>query len=463
MSAPAAAAPARGRPRALEWGVAWLLPVSAAVALGGVSHRPLALAVLALSAGWAIVALMRRVGGAGVWLLGLTASVLLGELASVGAGGQSGRILWPDLVLVAGLTIAVVRSRGEMAIPRAPFLAAMAPFLAWAAASALVAADPLTALAELKEWAVAGLAGAAAAAWASDARRARLLLGGVAATGALLGLAMAWVAFHHPAGIVIAVMLKLVDLPWGRSNYLAGFLILSLPLALGLWGGARRLGPRLGWTVVIAACALGLALAASKGAMVSLLLMAPVALIGAGREGRGMRIGLFAVLGVTAGLFVTGPLRQVLDYRLGVAALDYSMSERVALYRLAWGSFLRHPLTGLGINNFSVASNPLHGLDTVPHNLELGFLAELGAPGLVLALVWVGTLLLTAWRLHGLAPGPAERALALGVRTAWLGFAAHNQVESTLYGGQFKVVLMVAAAATWALGAAWGARAERSS
>ena len=149
--------------------------------------------------------------------------------------------------------------------------------------------------------------------------------------------------------------------------------------------------------------------------------------------------------------FVSGPLRQVLDFRLGAAALDFSMSERLALYRLAWESFLAHPLVGLGLNNFSVASHALRGLDTVPHNLELGLLAELGAPGLVLALVWMGSIAVTVRRAGAAARTPGDRVFAAGVSAAWLGCLVHNQVESTLYGGQFKIVLLILAAATCAL------------
>ena len=96
-------------------------------------------------------------------------------------------------------------------------------------------------------------------------------------------------------------------------------------------------------------------------------------------------------------------------------------------------------------------SNALHGLDTVPHNLELGFLAELGLPGLVLALAWIFTLGRSAWRVGSAARAPAERAMGLGLWAAWLAFVLHNQMESTIYGEQFKLLLMLAAAATWRL------------
>jgi O-antigen ligase len=121
------------------------------------------------------------------------------------------------------------------------------------------------------------------------------------------------------------------------------------------------------------------------------------------------------------------------------------------LYGLAWKAFATHPLLGVGLNNFSVISNALHGLDTVPHNLELGYLAELGLPGLVLALVWIFTLGRSVWGVRRAAREPADRAMGLGLWAAWLAFVLHNQMESTIYGEQFKLLLMLVAAATWRL------------
>ena len=149
--------------------------------------------------------------------------------------------------------------------------------------------------------------------------------------------------------------------------------------------------------------------------------------------------------------FAFGPLQQVMQYRFQASALDFSASARVDLYRLCLEEFWSSPLFGIGINNFSVASNRLEGVDTVPHNLELGFLAELGAPGLVLVLIWVGTLGAAAWRARQRAQTPRARVLALGLWAAFLGFMLHNQFESTLYGEQFKLLLVLVAAATWRL------------
>ena len=118
--------------------------------------------------------------------------------------------------------------------------------------------------------------------------------------------------------------------------------------------------------------------------------------------------------------------------------------------------FQQHPLLGVGLGNFEVISNRLHGVDTVPHQYALGFLSELGIPGACLALGLMAALLGLAWRARRVAGTPPERSLALGTWAAMIGFAVHNQIESTIYGEQYKILLVLLAAATWGL-----ARVER--
>lgn len=394
---------------------------------------------------------LRRHGAFTVWIVVLAGSVLLGELGAVSFGGQNGRLLWADFVIALGVGVALLEGRFALAVPRAPFLVPLGAFVAWATLSLLAAGDLLTGIAELKEWfamlAVAGFA----VAYARDAVRARRLLGAVAITGACVAAHMAVVAWTAPLGPVLAVLMKQVDLPWGRTNYLAGILILALPLALGLMGHARALPLRLVWVVVALANAAGLALSASKGAILALALALLVAYLQGGRATRVAATVVLAIAGAGVAVFEFTPLHQVLAYRMQATAIDYSASERMDLYRLAFEQFLRHPLLGVGINNFSVLANRLRGVDTVPHNLELGFLAELGLPGLLLACWWLARIGRSAWAARQ-AADPRERALGVALWAAFLAALLHNHVESTIYGQQYKMLLALTAAAMARLG-----------
>jgi O-antigen ligase len=173
-------------------------------------------------------------------------------------------------------------------------------------------------------------------------------------------------------------------------------------------------------------------------------------------------LGIVTLIGAGAFTFTLGPLQQVLAYRLQQSAIDYSVGERMELYTLAWSEFVRHPVLGIGLNNFSVSAHRLTGVDTVPHNFALGFLAELGGVGLFLALAVCATMLVEAWRARAGAPTGADRSLGLALWAAFVAAALHNLIESTIYGEQFKILLVLCAVATARLAAGWNAPAQSS-
>ena len=441
----------RGRPFAATV-AAVLAPALAALGLAVLSPSPLVVAAAAgaLLACGALAWVVRRHGVVAVWMMALPVSVLLGGLGAVSVSGQNGRLLWCDAVVGLGIAAALIHGRLSLEVPRAPALQALGVFVAWGALSLAGARDLLTGLAELKEWLVMLVAFACAIQWANDGARARMLLGAVAVTGALIAAHMAYVTVHSPLGPVLAVLMKQVDLPWGRSNYLAGILILALPVSLGLMGHARSRAARTFWLALALAHAAGLVLSASKGAILALFAALALAYARGGRGSRAVIVTLIAVAAAGVAVFELTPLHQVLAYRLQASAIDYSTSERMDLYRLAVDAFVRHPLLGVGLNNFSVLSNRLRGVDTVPHNLELGFLAELGVVGLLLALAWLAHCGAAAWRARRATP-PRARALGVALWAAFLAAVLHNQVESTLYGEQYKLLFALVVASTLAL------------
>ncbi len=430
-----------------------LIPVAAALlVVEGLSHP----VYFAAAGGAALVFVamregLRRLGPLGLGLAGISLAILLGQISAVSVGGQSGRLLWADAVLGVVVAGALIRSRGALELPRAPFLSALGLFVTWCAFTLIAARDALTGIAELKEWIVAALVTVAALRYADRHDRARTLVAIVALTGGLIGAWMIATALLSPLGIVLAVLLKKVDLPWGRTNFLAGLLVLALPLTLGLLGSSTGARGRVAWAALLLAQAGGILVSASKGGIVALAAALVVACVSGGRAWRAAGVAALALFGIGAALFAFGPLQEVVRYRLQESAVDYSVGERMDLYGLAWDSFLHSPVWGLGLNNFSVASNHLTGVDTVPHNFQLGFLAELGGVGLFLAFAWVLAFGRDAWRAQ--RGQGRDRALGVGVWAAFVGFAIHNQFESTIYGEQFKILLVMVAAAAHRLAA----------
>ncbi len=457
----ASAAPERGTlVTALPLLLLATLAITGGAAAANLAGQPKLLA-LALALTLSVVTLVmvaRRMGIAVMWVGLALVSIMAGEMSSVSLGGQNGHLLYADLVIGVGAVIACARNGLTIEVPRAPLLDRLWPLLGWCALTLIVAGDPLTAVAELKEWMVAGVLGIGAVIAASDARRARLLLAAVAITGVMIAAGMIGVALTSPMGAPLAIMRKLVDLPWGRTNYLAGLLIVAIPVLLGLMGDAASWRGRAVCALGLVITMAGLAVSASKGAIVALAVGVLLTFGLSRRQTLAPRLIVLVVFGLATAMFVAGPLHQVIEMRLQTSALDYSAGERMDLYSLAWQQFITHPVLGIGLNDFSVVSHRLHGLDTVPHNLEFGFLAELGLPGLLLVLAWVWAMGDGARRALRAAVTPRERSLALGMLAAFIAFAVHNQVESTLYGQQYKMLLVVQAAAAWSIAGAWEMR-----
>src|SRR5262245_13326604 len=159
----ATAAPGRLEARALV--AVAMASVVAAALVAGSGLGPLVIAALGglLLIGWAVRRVVAPLGVHGAWMALLMLSILPGKMVAIGAGGQSATLAWTDPVLAAGVFWVLLRDRFVIKVPDAPFLRALLPFLAWATASLLVARDPLTAIAELKEWGVAVVVAIAAA------------------------------------------------------------------------------------------------------------------------------------------------------------------------------------------------------------------------------------------------------------------------------------------------------------
>ena len=104
---------------------------------------------------------------------------------------------------------------------------------------------------------------------------------------------------------------------------------------------------------------------------------------------------------------------------------------RFDAWRIALDQFAEHPVTGVGAGNYvETYFRERRSFNNIrqPHSLELQFLAELGAPGGIALLAFVGAVLFAAFRPP---PGAAThrlaiRVAALGVFAAWL---VHTSVD----------------------------------
>jgi len=106
-------------------------------------------------------------------------------------------------------------------------------------------------------------------------------------------------------------------------------------------------------------------------------------------------------------------------------------SSRYDVYRVALDEFLRHPLVGLGADNFQ-EQYLVHGRSTetprYPHSVEMRTIAETGAVGVALALAGLAGALLAAWRaIRG--PDALAGEVAAAALAAFAYWAVHGSFD----------------------------------
>lgn len=228
---------------------------------------------------------------------------------------------------------------------------------------------------------------------------------------------------------------------YGSPNNLALYLerTLAVTLAAALFGSGLR--NRLIWGGAALAQGAALLLTFSKGALL-LGLPALLATLWIGgllllrRQGRSLRP-LWWVL--AAGLAVALAMLPFLGTERFQRLLDLSQGTgflRLNLWRSAWQMARDHPLLGVGPDNFLYAYRSFYLLPSAwqepnlnhPHNWLLDWWTRLGAPGLVLALIWFGLMARRLWR--GVRQG-TQPTLSLGLLAALAAALAHGLIDAS--------------------------------
>jgi O-antigen ligase len=197
----------------------------------------------------------------------------------------------------------------------------------------------------------------------------------------------------------------------GDPNIFALYQVAAIPAVGMLARTAKVPWQRLAWLLLILPLTASVFASQSRGGLLSLAVVLPVALVRGdfGRIVRGHTV--FAMGATTVVLGVLGGIAGRIDDRLSVEAILRDQGTgRLDIWLAAWHGYLSNPLLGLGAGGFQPQSSWL--LETTPgvglspdsayfrtgikvHNVYLETLAELGPVGLLLWLaILAGTVVL---------------------------------------------------------------------
>jgi O-antigen ligase len=251
-----------------------------------------------------------------------------------------------------------------------------------------------------------------------------------------------------------------------QPNPYAGYLGLTLPLAVGLVGvGVLRVGGRVRWTWLVWAAGCGglmfvaLIMSWSRGAWLGVAMAIGVMVIALVVHS-GRAAVLAGVLAVLLGYVLLAgglarlpqaivqrfsdlvPYLGVVDVRgLEVTDANFAVLERMAHWQSAVGMWTDRVWLGVGIGNYA-AVYPRYALPLWPlplghaHNYYLNVAAETGVVGLLVYVwLWVAALL-TSWRAVQRSGG-WQLGVALGVLGMVVHLSVHNLFDNLYVHGMY--------------------------
>jgi O-antigen ligase len=271
--------------------------------------------------------------------------------------------------------------------------------LVWLSLSLSWAEDVGTAAGELARWSLCGLAVAVLLTSVRNRRDSRLVIGGFVvgiALSVLVGVARDGLGGGSVTAETLTSTEGRLKGGLGDPNILAAAIVPAVVMGAAL-GSAVRRRVRWGLLVCVGVLVVGLAATESRGGAVAAAAALGTALVVMRRERK-------TVLAAAAGIALVGGL-YLAAYPQGLDRLTSSDggSGRSELWRVAWRITTQHPVTGVGLHNFTVYSpryvrepGPLKNVDLIAdrphavHNTYLELLAETGVIGLGLFLVVIG-------------------------------------------------------------------------
>ncbi len=275
-------------------------------------------------------------------------------------------------------------------------------------------------------------------------RHLKSLLIGIAIWGLLLSLIELKVLFElggFTTGIVDLFFRKnLLTVGWGKSNYLASFFVIIIPVSIGYLFYTKSKGLRILLIITLVFMSFALTLTLSRGGILSLLI-ALIILFSRIVKFRTL-LPFIALLLLLTVIVILNPLTFVLIDRISSLDTSGSYFSRINFYSVVWNTFLKHPITGVGFGNLGYYAQFVLGPDssTSAHNIVLGMLGETGIVGALFYLSILGTLFIKVFSGFKSECDSSLKILRWGFVSAIIGGFLHSLMEPTLEGLQFSIM-----------------------
>ena len=233
---------------------------------------------------------------------------------------------------------------------------------------------------------------------------------------------------------------NLFAVSWGRSNYLASFFVLIIPLTFGYLFFTKSKKLKLFFSITLVFMFLGIILTLSRGGLLALILA--LSLLFARTLRARSLIPFITVLLIIVTIILLNPLTYVIAEGMSSLETAGSVYSRLNFYEDTWNAFLKHPLTGVGFGNLSFYSTFILAKDasSSAHNIILGMLGEAGLIGGIFFFSILGVVIVKVFKDYRNEEDHSLKLLKWAFFSAISGGYIHSLIEPNFEGFQFSVI-----------------------
>ncbi|MBT8377874.1 MAG: O-antigen ligase family protein [Ignavibacteria bacterium] len=243
------------------------------------------------------------------------------------------------------------------------------------------------------------------------------------------------------AGIVGLYLKKnLLSITWGRSNYLASFFVLIIPITIGylFYTKSFRLKIFTFFSLIIMSFAVMLTL--SRGGILALAIA--LIILSFRTLKTKTLVPFLALIFILILVVLLNPLTYVIIEGVSNLETSGSVYTRINFYEDTWRAFLNYPITGVGFGNLGYYSTFIlaEGTSFSAHNIVLGMLGEVGLVGGIFFFLILGSIITNLFKEFLEEKDNALKVLRWSFLSSIIGGCLHSLVEPTFEGFQFSII-----------------------
>lgn len=377
-------------------------------------------------------------------------SILLGSLGLFKVGGKAPPVLVLDIVFVLVFFILFFKALFHFNEYErfSLFSLIWIPFLVWGLLSLVISYDKFRALLIWRSY----FAGFISFSFAFFVIQKRSHVSFLIVALLFWGLILAIIEFYIlmqlgglSSGLVgIFFKKNLLATSWGKSNYLATFFVLIIPIAIGYFLTQTKKKAKLFSGVVLLFMISALIFTLSRGGILALMISLGFLLFGVVRA-RTMIPILIAFITITL-IVVLNPLTSVIIERLATVERSFSYMTRVNFYSDVWKMILDNPIVGVGLGNLGYHAQFKLVAHSSAHNIILGLLGETGIVGAVLFFILFGKVVSKYIKDYIAESNERMKILRWAFLSSLLGSFVHSLMEPNFEGYQFSIMFWLTVA-----------------